>query len=67
MSEYQYYEFIAINEPLTPKQMAELRAYSSSSRANITPTSFILMSITGATSKETRSNGCSVTLMPTSM
>jgi len=39
MSEYQYYEFIAIDEPLTPKQMAELRACSS--RANITPTSFI--------------------------
>ncbi len=39
MSEYQYYEFITIDEPLTPKQMAELRAYSS--RANITPTSFV--------------------------
>ncbi|WP_260295776.1 cell envelope integrity protein TolA [Sedimenticola hydrogenitrophicus] len=39
MSEYQYYEFIAIDEPLTPKQMAELRACSS--RANITPTSFV--------------------------
>ena len=39
MSEYQYYEFIAIDEPLTPKQMAELR--SRSSRAIITPTSFV--------------------------
>lgn len=39
MSEYQYYEFIAIDEPLTPKQMAELRACSS--RASITPTSFV--------------------------
>lgn len=39
MSEYQYYEFIAIDEPLTPRQMAELRACSS--RANITPTSFV--------------------------
>ena len=39
MSEYQYYEFIAIDEPLTPKQMAELRACSS--RANITPTGFV--------------------------
>lgn len=39
MSEYQYYEFIAIDEPLTPKQVAELRACSS--RANITPTSFV--------------------------
>ena len=39
MSEYQYYEFIAIDETLTPKQMAELR--SRSSRASITPTSFV--------------------------
>lgn len=39
MSEYQYYEFVAIDEPLTPKQMAELR--SRSSRASITPTSFV--------------------------
>lgn len=39
MSEYQYYEFIAFEEPLAPTQMAELRAYSS--RANITPTSFV--------------------------
>ena len=39
MSEYQYYEFLAIDKPLTPKQMAELRARSS--RASITPTSFV--------------------------
>ena len=39
MSEYQYYEFVAIDEPLTPKQLAELR--SRSSRASITPTSFV--------------------------
>jgi len=39
VSEYQYYEFIAIDRPLTPTQMAELRARSS--RATITPTSFI--------------------------
>ena len=39
MSEYQYYEFIAIDEPLTPKQMAEL--CSRSSRASITSTSFV--------------------------
>lgn len=39
MSEYQYYEFIAIDEPLTPKQIAELRACSS--RAEITPSSFV--------------------------
>lgn len=39
MSEYQYYEFVAIDTPLTPKQMAELRACSS--RASITPTNFV--------------------------
>jgi len=39
MSEYQYYEFVAIDKPLTPKQMAELRAYSS--RASISPTRFV--------------------------
>jgi len=39
MSEYQYYEFVAIDKPLTPTQMAELR--SRSSRASITPTSFV--------------------------
>jgi hypothetical protein len=39
MSEYQYYEFVTIDESLTPKQMAELRARSS--RASITPTSFV--------------------------
>jgi hypothetical protein len=38
VSEYQYYEFAAIDNPLTPKQLAELRARSS--RAVITPTSF---------------------------
>ena len=39
MSEYQYYEFQAIDRPLTEKEMRELRAYST--RARITPTSFI--------------------------
>jgi hypothetical protein len=39
MSEYQYYEFVAIDEPLTARQMAELRSYST--RAVITPTSFV--------------------------
>lgn len=39
MSEYQYYEFVAIDEPLTQKQMTELRVRSS--RARITPTSFV--------------------------
>jgi hypothetical protein len=38
MSEYQYYEFQAIDKPLTPQQMAELRALST--RAAITPTRF---------------------------
>nr|WP_297455733.1 RhuM family protein [Ferrovum sp.] len=39
MSEHQYYEFIAIERPLTRVEMAELR--SRSSRAMITATSFI--------------------------
>jgi len=39
MSEYQYYEFQAIDRPLTVKEMRELRSYST--RASITPTSFI--------------------------
>src|ERR1700722_2203440 len=39
MSEYQYYEFQAIDRPLTNKAMAVLRACSS--RARITPTSFV--------------------------
>ncbi len=39
MSEYQYYEFIAIDKPLTTQQMAELRSVSS--RADITATSFV--------------------------
>ena len=39
MSEYQYYEFLAVDEPLSAKQMAELRSIST--RASITPTSFI--------------------------
>jgi hypothetical protein len=39
MSEYQYYEFQAIDRPLTAKQMEELR--SCSSRARITATTFV--------------------------
>jgi len=39
MSEYQYYEFRAVDRPLTQKQMAELR--SCSSRASISPDSFV--------------------------
>lgn len=39
MSEYQYYEFQALDRLLTQEQMSELRAYSS--RARITPSSFV--------------------------
>jgi hypothetical protein len=39
MSEYQYYEFRAIDRPLTKQEMAALRAIST--RAEITPTSFV--------------------------
>lgn len=39
MSEYQYYEFTAVDRPLTPQQQAELR--NRSTRATITATSFI--------------------------
>jgi hypothetical protein len=38
MSEYQYYEFLSIDRPLTEDDMAELRALST--RATITPVSF---------------------------
>jgi hypothetical protein len=37
MSEYQYYEFVAIDRPLSKREMAELRAIST--RAEITTTS----------------------------
>jgi hypothetical protein len=39
MSEYQYYEFRAVDRPLDDRQMQKLRAVSS--RAVITPTSFV--------------------------
>jgi hypothetical protein len=39
MSEYQYYEFLALDRPLTEKQRAELRSISS--RAEITATRFV--------------------------
>jgi hypothetical protein len=39
MSEYQYYEFRAIDRPLTAREMAQLRALST--RAEITSNSFI--------------------------
>jgi hypothetical protein len=38
-SEYQYYEFLAVDKPLTSNEMQQLRAFST--RARITPTSFI--------------------------
>lgn len=38
MSEYQYYEFPAIDRPLTADEMADLRALST--RATITPVGF---------------------------
>ena len=39
MSEYQYYEFLALDRRLTADEMARLRAFST--RARITPTSFV--------------------------
>ena len=39
MSEYQYYEFQAVDRSLSAKEMAELRRFST--RARITPTSFV--------------------------
>ncbi len=39
MSEYQYYEFRAVDRPLTKREMGELRALST--RAAITSTSFV--------------------------
>jgi hypothetical protein len=39
MSEYQYYEFTAVDRPLTPREQAELRSLST--RADITATSFV--------------------------
>lgn len=39
MSEYQYYEFQAIDRRLTTEEMARLRSFST--RARITPTSFV--------------------------
>ncbi len=41
MSEYQYYEFQAVDRSLTPEQMTKLRSYSS--RAQITPSSFTVV------------------------
>lgn len=38
MSEYQYFEFLAVDRPLTPAEQAEVRQLST--RARITATSF---------------------------
>ena len=38
MSEFQYYEFLPVDRPLTAEEMAELRALST--RATIPPVSF---------------------------
>ena len=38
MSEYRYYEFLAIDRPLTAEEMTYLRSLST--RARITPVSF---------------------------
>jgi hypothetical protein len=39
MSEYQYYEFLALDRPLTENQRAELRSIST--HAEITATRFV--------------------------
>ncbi len=39
VSEYQYYDFLALDKPLTDKQRADLRKLSS--RAEITATRFV--------------------------
>jgi hypothetical protein len=39
VSEYQYFEFQAVDRPLNKKEMADLRSYST--RARITPSSFV--------------------------
>jgi hypothetical protein len=39
VSEYQYYEFVALDQALTAKQQGELRAVSS--RGRITSASFV--------------------------
>ena len=54
MSEYQYYEFRAIDRSLDHHQMQKLRA--ASSRAVITPTSFV-NEYNGATLKGILMNG----------
>ncbi|MEU8372184.1 hypothetical protein AB0C22_03575 [Micromonospora sp. NPDC048894] len=51
MSEYQYYEFTAVDRPLTGRERAELRSLST--RADITATSFA-NTYEWATSRATR-------------
>jgi hypothetical protein len=54
MSEYQYYEFRAVDRPLTNQQIRDLRRYSS--RAEITATTFSVEYDWG-TSREIQSSG----------
>jgi hypothetical protein len=64
MSEYQYYEFQAIDRRLTEAQMRELRSVST--RACITPTSFVNHYEWG-NFKVTQMRGWSSTSMPSSI
>jgi hypothetical protein len=58
MSEYQYYEFAAIDRPLTREQMSRLRALST--RATITPTRFCNFYTWGENAPETPTCGLPV-------
>jgi hypothetical protein len=44
-SEYQYYEFQAIDRPLDERATAALRAITNTSRARIAPTSLVNMTL----------------------
>jgi hypothetical protein len=63
MSEYQYYEFQAIDRPLTEREIAELRAYST--RVQITSASFI-NDYSWGLSRGMKMHGWSATLMRSS-
>jgi hypothetical protein len=39
LSEYQFYEFLAVDRPLDARQLGEVRSLST--RADITPTGFV--------------------------
>lgn len=52
MSEYQYYEFAAVDQPLDERELDMLRALST--RAHITPTSFVNTYQCGVTSRAIR-------------